>query len=179
MLIGNLKIFCQKYTHFIQNKPLVIHTGAQKKPGFKDKALAKKLHDTINKLPSSKCLPWADPKKLCPDSQLFPTTQPNGEVVRGFDTFEEACTNAHQSPTKFFQCRNAFANFYPCFSKYLRSSKKCSVGIDGVIDVGVIMHLMSEAPWDSLLMIASDEPWDEEFEKALNLLGLMNPNNSS
>merc|ERR1719312_447226 len=149
-------------------------------PDAKDKALAKKLHDLINKLPSSKCLPWADPKKLCPVSQLFTTIQPNGEVVRaGFDTFKEACTNTHQSPTKFFQCRNAFANFYPCFSKYLRSSKKCSVGIDSVIDVGVIIHLMSEAPWEYLLMIASDEPWDEEFEKALNLLGLMNSNNSN
>ena len=70
------------------------------------------------------------------------------------------------------ECREEFANFYPCFAMYLRPSKKFDHGIDSLIEFGIITHIMSESPSDYWRTMAASEPWDEEFKHASDMLNL-------
>ena len=42
--------------------------------------------------------------------------------------------------------------------------------MDGLAEYSVIFHVMAEVPWDVVKILALEEPWDTEFETALDVL---------
>jgi len=118
----------------------------------------------INAQPPNKLTPWAPREKLCP-KQLFD---------KKIQQLETACTESGG-----LRCLDALAKAYPCFSYFLRSSKKFSHGIDGMLEIIVLQHLMGEASWDVLKTFAGDDlPWDEEMEEALEKINLQHTDKS-
>jgi len=104
-------------------------------------------------------LPWAPREQLCPQD----------EFESRFKMFSDSCPNTLQPD---MTCIRHFMNFYPCFNYYLRSSRKFSHGMDGLMEFIVINHLASEAPWDAIKTMAEGKPWDDEFEAAIDVLRL-------
>merc|ERR1719320_1708139 len=163
------QMFRQDFEGFdVNNSELYVSTPNENiidtRPDY-DEPPEGELRQLFNSLPSSetKCLPWAPREQLCPSSTLDTT----------FSEFKKACTSPKQSKEQFVQCRDAFAELYPCFSYYLRSSEQCSIGIDSILDVSVVMHIMQEFTWDYIKRETKiNEPWDDEFEIALEMLGL-------
>ena len=107
--------------------------------------------------PSNHYLPWASREKLCPEKSFDSK----------FDKFAQSCTNPYNP-----MCLYHLINFYPCFNYFVRSSRKYSHGMDGLAEFLAIGHLTAEAPWRLIKTLASDQPWDQEFETAIDLLHL-------
>ena len=123
---------------------------------------ARNLRDTINNvLVTDQRLPWAPFEKLCPD------------LDADFDAMKTNCdfNQLEASKAELLKCSSAFAKFYPCFSHFLRSSRKYSHGIDGLLELNTVYHMMSEMPWKTVKTLAADEPWDEEFDEAMAMFG--------
>merc|ERR1711990_521845 len=121
------------------------------------------LGNLLKANPSNKRLPWASREKLCPE--------------RNFDSklnkVAATCPNIF-SPSA--ACVYHFVRLYPCFNYMVRSSKKYSHGMEEMAEFTALVHATAEAPWEMIKRMASDKPWDEEFEEAIELLGLQNSN---
>lgn len=113
----------------------------------------------INFLGSNKRTPWAPREKLCPEDQF----------ESKFSTLKSKCSESFGS----LSCLSAIAKIYPCYNYYLRSSEKFSHGIDGMLEVLVVLHVMGEGSWDFMKLLATDKPWDEEMEDALKALNFL------
>lgn len=123
---------------------------------------ARLFRATINNvLVTDQRLPWASREKLCPNYDA------------DFDELQTYCDIKQSEATKaeFLKCASAYAKFYPCFSYYVRTSKKYSHGIDGLVEFTTIFHIMKEMPWKTLKALAADKPWDDEFNKAMVMFG--------
>jgi len=121
------------------------------------------LGNLLKANPSNKQLPWASREKLCPE--------------RNFDSkFNKVAANCPNIYSPSLACLHDFVRFYPCFNYFVRSSKKYSHGMEDLPEVVVLLHILAEAPWESIKTLASDKPWHEEFEEAIKLLGLEHSN---
>jgi len=128
-----------------------------------------KLKMLNEKLAINTCLPWASREKLCPKANL--------ESIMA--NFKLLCSDLLHlpaaSPEKQGKCREAYVQFFPCFSYFLRSTKKCSRGIDGIVDFRVSFHGLSEFPWDLIKQFATEKLLDSNFQKALRMFDDVEP----
>ena len=125
--------------------------------------LTELIKNQSNILPINKCLPWASREKMCPWAEF--------ESI--FQKFKLNCGDLinlpEESKSKQEACRDAFVNFFPCFNYFIRPSKKCSRGMDGIGDMRTIFHTFTEVPWDILKRFAWEKPLDDDFEAALTM----------
>lgn len=110
-------------------------------------------------LPNDPNLPWVDRNELCPEEAF----ESRFEQVKG------ACGYPF-NPTKI--CVGAYIEFYPCFNYYLRPSKKHNHGMDSIVEFATLLHAISELHPSYWKELARDQPWDEEFAQAMDLLGI-------
>ena len=138
----------------------VITDGRPDAPEKPTSAQAIGTRKMINALVTNNRLAWASREKLCPEfDATFTALKNDCDMDESADTAEME------------KCVPSFAMFYPCFSYFLRPSTKYSHGIDGFIEVSTIYHLIREAPWNIIKAVASEKPWDEEFEVAMEMFG--------
>jgi len=123
--------------------------------------LADSLRLFLTKHPSNKYLPWAPREQLCPQESF----------ESRFNDLITSCPNSFPKNAST-ECIKRYISFYPCFNYLIRSSEKYSHGMDSLLEMGAINHAMSEAPWDAIKALAEEKPWDDEFEDAINILGL-------
>lgn len=148
---ANLRLYVGPPNDVVDTRP-----SPPEKPTGTAANLARKA---INFLGSNKRTPWAPREKLCPEDQF----------KSKFSTFKTECSESFGS----LSCVAALSNIYPCYNYLLRSSEKFSHGIDGMLEVGVVLHVMLEFSWDFLKLLAIDIPWDEEMKDALKALNLL------
>ena len=128
-------------------------------PALPIEPLATDIQKAFNSLPNDYNLPWLPRDQLCSQNDL----------QYRFEELRKACGYPF-NPT--IDCQVAFAIFYPCFNFLLRPSEKHDHGMDTMIEFTIIVHVLSESePW-IWKELAIDEPWDDEFAQAVDILGL-------
>ena len=118
--------------------------------------LAKMIRKGLKALPNDYNLPWMPRDELC------------SEEDSRFEQISGACYPFN--PSK--ECVEAFINFYPCLNFYLRPSKIHNHGMDSFTEIIPVIHVLSEIPPSHWKKMATDKPWEEEFEQAVDNLGL-------
>jgi len=118
--------------------------------------LATMIREGLKALPNDNNLPWMPRDDLC------------SEEESRFNEISRACYPF----TPSMECAAAFINFYPCLNIYLRPSKKHNHGMDSFTEIIPVIHLFSESPPSFWKQMAIDKPWEEEFEQAVDNLGL-------
>ena len=130
-----------------------------KPPSLPLEPFATLIREGYKALPNDYNLPWLPRDQLCSQNEL----------QYRFEELREACGYPF-NPT--IDCQVAFAIFYPCFNFLLRPSEKHDHGMDTMIEFTIIVHVLSESePW-IWKELAIDEPWDDEFAQAVDILGL-------
>ena len=130
-----------------------------KPPALPMEPIATAIRGAIKSLPNDYNLPWVPRSQLCSEE----------DFKSRFEQLTVACGYPF-NPTE--DCQAAFANYFPCFNFLLRPSKKHDHGMDTFVEFSVILHIMSESPPSYWKAMAIDEPWDEEFAHAMDILGL-------
>lgn len=124
--------------------------------------LATQIRVAYQSLPRDNNLPWVERDLLCSkDDFQYRFDQISGVCFPFIPT---------QAPTP--KCLRAFIDFYPCWNFYLRPSKRHNHGMDSLVEFGILLHMISEFDPSYWKQMAIDEPWDEEFTQAIDLLGL-------
>ena len=130
-------------------------------PALPKEPYASAIRGVLKGLPKDDNLPWMDREQLCPKDFLDAS----------FEQLKEVCGY----PVKQTQeCAAVLVNFFPCFNYFLRPSAKHNHGMDTILDVITVLHVMGESePWFWKKM-AEYQPmgWDGDYTQALNLLGL-------
>jgi len=135
-------------------------------PALPMEPFATQIREAFKALPNDNNLPWM------PRDQLCPQTDYPGLLVQ-MDMKCGPPFNPYPNPFTHPECRAAFINFYPCLNFYLRPSKKHNHGMDTINEFTPVMHAINDFPPVFIGSIAGAEiPWDDEFEQAMNILGL-------
>jgi len=127
-------------------------------PALPMEPLATMIREGLKALPDDYNLPWMPRDDLCTEEDSK------------FKQISKACYPFNPS----MECAAAFINFYPCLNFYLRPSKIHNHGMDSFNEFVPVVHLMSEMPPSYWKQMAIDKPWEEEFEQAVDDLGLGN-----
>ena len=117
---------------------------------------AKIIRKGLQALPNDYKLPWMPREELC------------SEEDSKFEQISKACYPFNPS----MECVEALTNFYPCLNFYLRPSKIHNHGMDSFNEIIPVVHLLGEMPPSYWKKMAIDKPWEEEFEQAVDKLGL-------
>ena len=130
-----------------------------KPPSLPLEPFATLIREGYKALPNDYNLPWLPRDQLCSKEDLE-------------SRFAQLNTTCGYPINPTDKCRAAFADFYPCFNFLLRPSKNHDHGMDSFVEFTVLLHIMTETPPSYWKTLAIDEPWNEEFAHAIDILGL-------